>query len=391
MTEARIHKTLNSAASFQTVSSILVCSIRLIGDVILTTPLIGLLKGKYPAAAIDILVASGTGSFLERDRRIRRILTVPSKQVEETKTSGVTHTSLLQLFQRYDIAITMNASDRGNLAAICAGKKERIGFYENNGILKSGWKKLFLSKPLHYNTSEHIIMHSRHVAEACGIDVEKLEVAIYWNESDTSKVGESLKNVGSEQRYFVIHPFARWEYKYWDMDAVVRLSDMIASRYELIPVWTSSPDPAECAGLHKYSAKCTIKPKVIPGIFSLNQMACLIEGAALYIGLDTAVTHIAASTGVPLVALYGPTETYRWFPWNNSGTLDQLQKCPRGNHRNGNTILIQNECRHPNCIRPQCTNRCMQRISVDDVFTAAETLLQENLTNRHTSGRETSA
>jgi heptosyltransferase-3 len=175
------------------------------------------------------------------------------------------------------------------------------------------------------------------------------------------------------------------------MDAVVRLSDMIASQHELIPVWTSSPDPTECAGLHKYSAKCTIKPKVIPGDFSLNQMACLMEGAALYIGLDTAVTHIAASTGVPLVALYGPTETHRWFPWNNSGTLDQLQKCPRGRHRNGNTILIQNECRHPHCIRPECTNRCMQRISVEDVFTAAETLLLENRANRHTTNRETGA
>ena len=68
--------------SIQNTKTILICSIRLIGDVILTTPLIGMLKNAFPDAAIDMLVASGTGSFLEQDPRIRTVLTVNSKQVQ---------------------------------------------------------------------------------------------------------------------------------------------------------------------------------------------------------------------------------------------------------------------------------------------------------------------
>lgn len=368
---------MNNILDFHSVKSILICSIRLIGDVILTTPLIYLLKKKYPDAKIDILVASGTGSFLERDPRIRRVLTVPSNQVVEQKPDRPGYTTLPQLFHEYDIAITMNASDRGNLVAIFAGKKARIGFYENNGLLKSGWRRMLLTVPLYYDTSEHVVMHSRQVAEALGIDAEKLEVSVYWNDEDRDKIVRSLALGRSQQQYFVIHPFARWEYKYWNLDSFVNLSDLIARKYALTPVWTSSPDPAECEGLRKYADKCSIKPKIIAGTFSLNQMACLIAGASLYIGLDTAVTHIAASTGVPVVALYGPTETYRWFPWNNSGAIDQMRQCSRGTHRNGKIVLIQKECQHTHCIRPGCTDICMKRISVEEVFEAVGVLLHE--------------
>lgn len=365
----------------QSVKSILICSIRLIGDVILTTPLIKLLKESYPGAEIDVMVAAGTGGFLDRDQRIRSVLTVPSKQVQEIKGEYKNRTSLLQLFRSYDIAITMNASDRGNLVAVCAGREARIGFHENNGLLKAGWKKLLLSIPLHYDTSEHVIMHSRHIAEALGIKAEKLEVTVYWNDSDKNIVESFLEDAAIKSQYFVIHPFARWEYKYWSMDSFVRLSDLIAEQLGLTPIWTASPDPAECIGLQKYSKKCRVRPQIISGTFSLNQMACLIAGAALYIGLDTAVTHIAASTGVPVVALYGPTETYRWFPWDNWGPLDQLKECARGHYRNGNIALIQEDCQHANCIRPECKNQCMRRISVDGVFETVEMLLKETRNN----------
>ena len=52
----------------------LIINIRLIGDVILTTPLIGLLKEAYPDAAIDLLVNRGTGEFLEKDPRVRGVI-----------------------------------------------------------------------------------------------------------------------------------------------------------------------------------------------------------------------------------------------------------------------------------------------------------------------------
>jgi len=357
--------------------SILICSIRLIGDVILTTPLIGMLKTAFPDAAIDILVASGTGSFLEQDPRIRNILTVNSKQVKADSSGKNANPSLRQLFRTYDLAITMNASDRGNIIVLSAAKKLSIGFYEYTALVKNWWKRLLLDKPLHYDTSRHVILHCRQVAEVLNIPMEHLDVKVFWHEDDMAKVSSVLNLPAQNNGYFVIHPFTRWDYKHWNLDEFVKVSDQIADKYKLTPVWSSSPDPAERKLLAESSSKCICPPITIAGSFSLNQMACLISGAQIYIGLDTAITHIAASTGVPTVALYGPTETFRWFPWNNAGPFDQLSGYKRGSVQNGHIMIIQKDCRHQQCIRPNCDNPCMQRIYASEVIEASISLLKQ--------------
>ena len=92
--------------------SILVACIRLIGDVILSTPLVGLLKSAYPETEIDYLVNRGTGEFLEKDPRIRRVLYTRNR--EARKPVGSPEPGYFRkIFGRYDMAITLNASDRG--------------------------------------------------------------------------------------------------------------------------------------------------------------------------------------------------------------------------------------------------------------------------------------
>ena len=358
--------------------SILICSIRVIGDVILTTPLVGVLKDAYPHAAIDLLVAAGTGSFLHQDPRIRKIIEMPSKEMGDKRSFCEDLGVFGRIFKSYDLAINMNASDRGNFAVVCAGRTVRVGFYENRGVLKDGWKKLLFSHPLPYDTAGHTAHLCKLVAGALGFDVSRLEVKLFWSDDDSRFVGSRLESLTKGSKYFVIHPFARWEYKFWPLESFVRLSDEIAHNFGLIPVWTAAPAPRECELLEQYTAQCRYQPISIPGEFSLNQMACLIAGSQLYLGLDTAVSHIAASTGVPMIALYGPTAMNRWFPWNNSAAADQFYNCPRGTFRNGHIVAIQQECDHPGCIRERCVSPCIPRISQKEVFDHAAQLLAES-------------
>ena len=133
------------------------------------------------------------------------------------------------------------------------------------------------------------------------------------------------------------------------------------------------------------AARCVIPPVVIPGTLSLNQMTCLIEQAALYLGLDTAISHIAASTGVPMVALYGPTEMWRWHPWDNESSVAEHATAgvTRGSYRSGSIVALQAACEHYPCIRPHCyrdglENPCMLALSTQDVLQEIGTLLSKN-------------
>jgi ADP-heptose:LPS heptosyltransferase len=59
------------------------------------------------------------------------------------------------------------------------------------------------------------------------------------------------------------------------------------------------------------------------GEFSLEELRALLDRAALYIGGDSGPLHIAATTAVPIVGLYGPTLPARSAPWRGSAHITE--------------------------------------------------------------------
>jgi heptosyltransferase-3 len=360
--------------------TILIVNIRLIGDVILTTPLIGLLKDAYPGAAIDLLVNRGTGEFLEKDPRVR---TVIYSCGNESAAGQGKEGYLGMIFRCYDLAINMNASDRGNFAVLMAGKRMRVGFYNSGNFWKSLWQKLLLTHPLRFPEQIPVARYCQVVAQALEIPHTRLTVKVYWDDADETRVNSILEERGADTPFFVVHPFARWIYKYWRFEGFAAVSDQIFERYGLRPVWTSSASAEEKKQLVEAAGICRHKPVIIGGELTLNQMTCLLGRANFYLGLDTAISHLAASTGIPLVALYGPTFTNRWFPWYNNGPIDQ--ECPEAGAvlRLGNIVVVRKEMECVPCGKAGCDDSgrfqspCIQEISVDEVLAAVDTCLRD--------------
>jgi len=358
-------------------ASILIVNIRLIGDVILTTPLISLLHSIYPGVSIDLLVNRGTGEFLEKDPRVRKVI---YSEKWKSSSAGPASSYLSHIFRKYDLALSMNTGDRGAVAILAASRHYRVGYYDATKAVSSAIRRLLFSHPIHFDEDLHVVLRCGQILKTLGLQYGRLDVKLFWDESDQAKVMSKLADGNLAGPYLVIHPFARWRYKYWEISRFCEVSDRLARVHGLQPVWTSSPDPEEITLLQTAATGCSIKPLLIPGTFSLNQMACLLKGAALYIGLDTAITHIAASTGLPMVALYGPTELWRWHPWDNEHSLQEPVKFGyRGTIRSGRMVTLQAGCEHYPCIRPHCygetENPCMMALTADTVCREAAQVL----------------
>jgi heptosyltransferase-3 len=220
------------------------------------------------------------------------------------------------------------------------------------------------------------------VAEKLGLTVTRLEAKVFWDTTDETKVDSILSKLAVNGDYFVIHPFARWRYKFWQQEKFADVSDAITEKYGLQPVWTSSPAPEEQQALVAAASLCRIRPALIPGELNLNQMTCLLSRSKLYVGLDTAISHLAATVGIPMVALYGPTHTDWWSPWNNDGPVEQ--QCPllRGKQRTGSIIVIQKDMPCVPCGLGGCNDNgieppCMLDIEVSEVLDAVNELMLE--------------
>jgi ADP-heptose:LPS heptosyltransferase len=90
----------------------------------------------------------------------------------------------------------------------------------------------------------------------------------------------------------------------------------------------------------------------------LPQLAAKLAAAALYIGNDSGVTHLAAAAGAPTIALFGPTDPATWAP---IGTVRVLRHCDA-------------RASVPRQIRV-CEGDCLERITVAEVLEGAASFL----------------
>jgi ADP-heptose:LPS heptosyltransferase len=144
-------------------------------------------------------------------------------------------------------------------------------------------------------------------------------------------------------------------------------------------ILTSGPSDREAAARVLADARARVSADrqtrlPVVGDFSLPELRALVERAALFIGGDSGPAHIAATSRVPVVMLYGPTLPARSAPWRAAV------------HGAAAVDVTGLPCRP--CDQRTCEPgdfRCLTRIAPDDVVAAAESLLARETRSKMSS------
>jgi heptosyltransferase-3 len=121
------------------------------------------------------------------------------------------------------------------------------------------------------------------------------------------------------------------------------------------------------------------------GRLDLNQVATLLRGAAVYVGGDTSITHLAAACEVPVVALYGPINPRYFGPWPASSTLDVPYLKHALVQRVGRVAVLQGAPACVPCDRAGCEDRndspsvCLQTLAPERVVAEVERVIGARL------------
>lgn len=344
--------------------SALLTSLRLFGDVVLMLPLIDMIRQDHPECAIDMLVPRGAADLVRHDPRVRRVLE------QQRGRAGY----MLQTLFHTDWALTQNLCDRSALSVAFAGRRRRFAAGTQPVRPRDSWKRLFLTDIVPLRHGKPVIKWCVSLAQAAGIEPRRCEARLHWSPSDESAVAKLLDPFGGAERCFVLHGFSRYPYKEWPIERWVTVSDSIARQRGLQPVWTGAPSDAE--RMRIAAAGAVVQPVQLAGVLGLSAISCLLSRARIYLGVDTAVTHMAAACNVPIVALYGPTPTRGWAPWNNLSPVEYDFPHDGGSFRNGHISTIQDRVTHERDLaaepldmhRPTAS---MAAISVDEVLAEA--------------------
>ncbi|HZL30702.1 MAG TPA: glycosyltransferase family 9 protein [Pseudolabrys sp.] len=347
---------------------ILVIALRRLGDVLLTTPLISSLRSAWPDAAIDALVFADTAGILRGHPDLNGIVEMPP--------DGTAFQSFMlarKLWRRYDLAVSTQSGDRPTFFALVAGKRS-VAPVESR--FSGCVKRWLLSRSVEQVPGIHRVEEMMRLADALGIARAPLVIGPKPRDASLAPPG----------RYAVIHAAPQFRYKQWTVDGWRALASALVERGLTVLV-TGGPSAAERAYLDDIWAGAGMPVTRIDGTLDWAQLAGLLAKARVYIGPDTSVTHLAAATGCPTVALYGPTDPRLWGPWP-VGELDEPWAAAGRVQQRGNVWLVQNPLPCMPCQLEGCERRlgsysaCLNELSPVRVIQAVEQALELSPTRR---------
>ncbi len=335
---------------------ILIVVLRRLGDVLLTTPLIRSVRRAWPDAELHALVFADTAGILEGNPDLDRVLTMPQRP-----TLAETIALARSLWRRYALAISTQAGDRPTLFATLAGRR-RLG--PATPGLGGRLKRLALGRSVTVPAGLHRVEQVLRLADALGIP----------RVSEVVAPGAGSPASASGAPYAVIHAAPMFRYKQWTRQGWRELAAALAAR-GLQAVATGGPSPGERHYLDDLWDGLDVQR--LDGRLSWPALGRRIAGASLYVGPDTAVTHLAAASGCPTVALYGPTNPQLWGPWPAAGLAPPWDAVGPIQHR-GNVWLVQNPLPCTPCQLEGCERHldsfslCLDELSLAHVLAAVD-------------------
>ena len=339
---------------------ILLISLRRIGDVLLTTPLIRSLRRAFPRASIDVLVFSSTAGIVRGNPDIGEIIAMPARP-----TFGQTLALVARLFKRYDLAVSTQSGDRPTLFALLAGRRHAGLTSDDSPATGTAIKRAMLSRSTPMVPDIHRVEQMLHLADALGIPrVPELVCPAAGPADDIAPPGP----------YAVIHAAPMFRYKQWTRDGWRALSAGLQQR-GIATVAISGPDEAERRYLEDiWNGITTVHIAAWPATVSL------LLGASVYVGPDTSVSHLAAASGCPTVTLFGPMDPRVWGPWPVGGLGTPWQASASIQNR-GNVWIVQNPlpclpCTFEGCERNiDSASICLEELGAEQVLAAVDQAL----------------
>lgn len=101
------------------------------------------------------------------------------------------------------------------------------------------------------------------------------------------------------RRFIAIHPFSGSPRKNWDLDSFRAAAGQLEEASGLPVEWCAGPEE-ELRGAQRFEG--------------LERLIRWLSDAALYVGNDSGISHLAAACGVPTVAIFKVTDAAVWSP-----------------------------------------------------------------------------
>ncbi|HWR38242.1 MAG TPA: glycosyltransferase family 9 protein [Patescibacteria group bacterium] len=318
-----------------------------IGDVVLATPILAGLKNCFPRAHLTLMTFPNAVEAVSGLPFIDEVLVYDKKKDSAWK--------VLRAMSGSDLALLLDLQYRPALLAWMARVPLRVGLTHK--------RRCWLNQPVDWDESmDHTyepyvfadILRRGTGIKLSGADLDTLHFAPAAD-TERRQVDAMLAaaGIGPHDVYLACSPVTAYFLKDWPLDRWQQLFTRLWECDGLKTVLFGGPSPA----------KIENSPGLVDlrGRTNLRQAGYLVEKAGLLVNSCSLPVHMAAAFRTPAVVLYGFGDPQRWAPRSHCTVISAGLPCSPCDGYRGT----------------QCTDpRCMQKITVDEVYAACKKTLE---------------
>jgi ADP-heptose:LPS heptosyltransferase len=308
--------------------SILLVRLRLIGDVVFTTPVIRALRRRFPNARLVYVVEPAAAAVVEHNPHLNEIIVAPRQRAWRRLRDDVALARRLRR-ERFDVAIDLHGGPRSAWLTWSSGAPVRVGY----DVPGRTWMYTVAVPRSRELLPRHSVENQWDLL--AGVDAtfaadtanpSRDRVEMWPGDRARATVDARLQNlpVDRSSQFKVLHvsagnPIRRWP----EREFAVLAAELVAAGPDRVVLVTSGPSDHDAAARVLRQARDLVGATAAHRLIdteglTLLELRALMDRAALFIGGDSGPLHIASTSDVPIVGLYGPTLPARSAPWRPS-------------------------------------------------------------------------
>jgi len=279
------HLTTNCLDRLLRGERVAVLRLRSLGDCVLTTPALAILKRSRPDLRLGVVVEDRFRAVFEGNSDVDELLAPSIRSLRNFQPA---------------LCLNLHGGTRSAWLTAASGARWRAGF----GHFRSGFV---------YNLSipraQHILGVERKVHTA-----EHLASAMFWLGASRTEIPRARLTPVEARRparsaMAVIHPVAATREKTWPAAGFLAVAAALReSGFDPVFIGTPSDD---LAAFRDYAIQQG----------SLETLKNLLASASLFIGNDSGPAHMAAAFGLPVIVIFSNSDPEIWAPWRTQSEV----------------------------------------------------------------------
>lgn len=264
-------------------SRVAVIRLRSLGDCVLTTPALALLKQTRPDLSIAVSVEPRFSTVFEGSPAVSDILPPRWQDLRRWQPR---------------LCLNLHGGTRSQWMTALSGARWRAGFAHHTMTVAYNIRIVRAQRILGVNRTVHTAEHMASAVFSLGVPLQEVpRASLYAAASPLAG------------RYAVLHPYASEPDKQWASERYCEVARYL-KLWQFHPVFLAGP----ADDIAPFSAH-----QVFRG--TLEEAKRVISGAAVFIGNDSGPAHVAAAFGIPTVVVFGSSDPAIWGPWKTESEV----------------------------------------------------------------------